>query len=239
MKTLICSILALLTISGSVCADSSTEGRTYHFEKGAIVDFLFAIQRPDADEALGKYFEEAIPVAMKLGYQPLSSLKVSGSATRGNFRPDYVAMGAWKNGEIRESALASIEENVSGFHQRRRDIWSAFNMALFEIKDDVSFVLSPKKTYAFTNYWKTDDPGFERARQEWRRQVEKAGGVVKIVLEDATSPSGYPYAPDLMVLTEWNSPADFAAFDRANGAKTAAGIDHVDEFLVVVPPPRK
>lgn len=237
MKVLVLSLLALILTFNTQHAeaqseDAASEEIVYSYKKGKIVDFLFAIQNPEGNEVLKEYFSAAIPIALKMGYQPLTGFVIPKNPTQGNFHPQYIAMGYWESWDQRTQTLKAIEAELPEFHQMRRDIWSTLNIANYEMKQDTSFVYSEDNVYALTAYWQNDETPFAKFKKEWLKKAERAGGQVHMELEGARSPFGYHYKPDYMVLTEWKSQAAFDAFYKENLAMDHRSVQHVNQFFL-------
>ncbi|MEM1182387.1 MAG: hypothetical protein AAGM22_28835 [Acidobacteriota bacterium] len=232
MKTLLLTITAV-ALATLPFADLSADDAdvTLTVEKGEALDVLFLTTKPDTQEKLGDYFATVSPIVKKAGYTPKPGFALS--ATRGNYDPSRVVFASWRSPEDRAEAMAAIDANVENFHERRREIWSSFNMTVYTMENDVAVAMDADKTYVMTAYWRTDGDGFDAFTKSWRKSAGRAGGTVVLELEDGWSPFGYRYDPDYLAITEWKSDKAFETFHAGLGIDTAA-VSHVDEWVLDV-----
>lgn len=239
MKNLVLMFsLCALTFASTVVRAEPQEV-VHSFKKGQAIDFLFLDQKPETRELLKEYFATVFPIALEAGYQPLPGFGISQSPTQGNYHPNHLALAAWKDTASRQAAMQAIEAQVPGFHQWRRDIWSSFNMTVYEMQNDVSFTVSSEKTYMLTAYWQEDDAAFGSFKQSWLKKAKQAGGHVLVELENGMSPFGYHYNPDYMVIVEWATPEASEKFHRQNLAMDHGSVQHVNQFILDLVPAKK
>jgi len=227
-------ILAPAATQGAAptAASGQTREQLFAYQKGQVVDFLFINQKPGTEQALKDYFGSVFPIVKDAGYSPLPGFRILQSPTQGNYHPDVLAIASWRSLESRARAMRSIEDQVPGFHQRRRDIWSSFDMTVYTMEQDVSFTVSTNKTYTLTAYWEKTGSRFDNFKQEWLRKTRQAGGQVQLELEEGTSPFGYRYQPDYLAITEWESRTAFEKFNKENLAMDHGPVQHVNQFIL-------
>ncbi|MEM9598508.1 MAG: hypothetical protein AAGD06_29860 [Acidobacteriota bacterium] len=238
MRRSIRTSLAILFLLAATHAAAEVQEKTYAYQKGQVVDFLFAIQNPDSGALLKTYFDEAIPIAVENGYQPLPGFRPGASPTQGNFHPDFIAIGAWPSVAQRKRALHVLESRLPEFHQWRRDIWSVFGVTYYEMPEDVSFVYRSDRLHVLTAYWAKDPSAFKTFERRWAKEATRAGGRLLLELKDGESPFGYHHRPDYMTLTQWDDQAAFDAFLAKNRAMDHGSVEHVHQFPVTPPPPK-
>jgi len=238
MKPLIW-VLAFVFMVGSAVADADNNKKTYHFKQGQVIDFLFLASRPKSEAAFKAYVQAAISEATALGYKNLSSFSITRTPTQGNYYPDVLVFGGWPGDFTdRANALAQLKKAVPDLNARRLDIWSSFNMTNYHLTEDKSFSVSYDKIQVLTAYWQKDAALFAVFKHKFLKNVQQAGGVVKLALMDGRSPFGYEYNPDYTVITEWDNQAAFDTFLAANLEMDHAGVRHVNQ-LYLTPPARK
>ncbi|MEM6316496.1 MAG: hypothetical protein AAF960_02445 [Bacteroidota bacterium] len=205
--------------------------KTYAFKKGEILDILLITSKPNYEPLFEEYKKTAFPIAMKMGFQPLPGYRITES-TQGNHEPSSFILGKWNDLTNREKFIADIEKLVPDFHEQRRAIWSIFDLTYYEMPTDVSFQIDKSKFNVATAYWGKDIGAFKKFKKSWLTKSKKMGGQEIIKLEDGKSPFGYYYQPDFLVITEWETRADFEKFHRENMGMNHTGVQHVNQFIL-------
>lgn len=225
-------ILPILLFVCSFNALAQSGVKSYSIKKGQAFDIILFNTNPDAKETLNKYFESAIPVAVKNGYQPQKGFKVNQPPLQGNYWPKTVIIGLWEDFDKREQFALNITDEVSDFHEMRREIWTSFNLTYWEVQQDYSFEVNQEKFNVLTAYWSSDDTAFPKFRKNWLKQVSKSGGNKLIGFFKGTSPFGYEYNPDFLTITEWESKEAFEVFKKKNLKMDHTGVKHVNQFII-------
>lgn len=219
----------LLTIGGPLVAQSQV--KAYSFKKGEVLDILLLSAKPNYDSLFAIYRKTAFPVAMRMSYTPIPGYRIQ-TYTQGNFQPESFILGKWASLAQREQFLAEIETHVPDFHEQRRNIFSDFHLTYYEMPEDISFEIDKSKTIVATAYWQSDRQSFHRFQRQWRKAAKKAKGKTVLNLENGKSPFGYFYQPDWMIITEWESTAEFEAFRDRIGKLDMDGLQHVNQFIL-------
>lgn len=236
MKNIAHAFVVITLTLGSMAAADEPREVTFTFQKGQAVDFLFLTQKPETEKLLEDYFGAVFPIVKEAGYQPRPGFGISQSPTQGNHHPSRLVIASWRDSASRQRAMGSIESQVPDFHQRRRDIWSTFDMSVYEMEQDVSWTVSSEKTYVLTAYWQAEGGPFTTFKQQWLQGAKRSGGRLVVELEDGMSPFGYHYNPDYMAIVEWATPAAFEAFYETNLAMDHRSVQHVNQFILELPP---
>ncbi|WP_299452463.1 hypothetical protein [uncultured Microscilla sp.] len=205
---------------------------TYHLKKGQVFDLLLLRMKPGVQEKTKNYIQTFIPIGKKFGYHSLKGFPVKESPTQGNYHPQSVILAYWDNLALRKKFLAHVEANYPDFHQKRRNIWSRFDLTYYELKKDISFEIYKKKYTVLTAYWQKDTQGFREFKQAWRKKVRQSKGVIKLELTQGISPFGYDYNPDYFTITQWESKAAFEQFYRANLKMNHQAVKQVHQFKI-------
>jgi hypothetical protein len=233
-------ILALVLTVGSMAVNADTGKRTYRFEKGQVIDFLFLTNRPNSEEAFRAYAQAAISEARALDYKGLGGFSITRKPTQGNYYPETLIFGGWPGDfDDRASALAQLKKAVPELNSMRLDIWSTFYMTNYQIDEEISFDVSYDKIQVLTAYWQKDEQLFAKFKQEFMQKIKASGGDLKWALTGGRSPFGYEYTPDYTVIAEWENQMAFDAFLKSNLAMDHAGVKHVNQFYLTLPAPRK
>ncbi len=232
MKLLKISILIVLVVCiNSLDVHAQTNSKSYNFKKGEVLDILILTTKPEGNKLFENYKKTAFPVALKRSYQPQPGFKITKN-TQGGFHPNSFLLGKWNDLENREGFLAEIENFVPDFHQQRRDIWSIFNITYYEMPNDISFNINKDKFNVVTAYWKKDAEVFQGFKKEWNQMVKNKGGKNILELTNGTSPVGYYYRPDYLVITQWENEASFEAFRKNNHKMNLNGVLNVNQFVI-------
>ena len=222
--------LAISLISSHQIYSQSTN-KTVALKKGEVLDILLLSQNPDTEADLKSYFQTAFPVAKRMSYQPLPGFKIL-EHTQGNHRPSSLILGKWSDIKTREAFLTQILKEVPDFHERRRKIWSYFGLGYFEIQEDLSFKIDRDKYHVATAYWLKKEDDSAKFYEKWIKSIDTMGGEILVSLEDGTSPFGYKYDPDYLVITSWEDEGAFEAFREEVSQMKTDNIQHVNEFIL-------
>ena len=231
MKSLKILLLALLVCSCNSKSSAQENIRIYTFKKGEILDVLLIDQKPETDSLFQDYVKVAFPVAIEMSYKNLPGFPIV-ETTQGNIQPKGIGFGKWGSKRLREEFLAQIETKVPDFHSRRRAIWSYFSITYYEMPRDITFKVNRDKYNVVTAYWKKEGPGFKEFIKAFKETSRTYGGKAVLELENGTSPFGYFYQPDYLVITEWDSKQAFDSFYQKNLEMASNGLGQVHQFAI-------
>lgn len=229
MKKMIGMLFLQLAFGSFLVAQSQI--KNYSFKKGEVLDVLLLSAKPNYDSLFAIYRKTAFPVAMRMSYTPIPGFRIQ-TYTQGNFQPESFILGKWASLAQREQFLAEIETHVPDFHQQRRNIFSDFHLTYYEMLEDISFEVNKGKTIVATAYWRSDKESFQRFQKQWLKAVKKEKGKMILSLEEGKSPFGYFYQPDWMIITEWESLAEFEAFQDRVDKLGVVGLQHINQFIL-------
>lgn len=226
-------ITAVLFVAGVLTTHLFAQSniKSISLNKGEILDILLLTTKPGTEKAFEKYRKTAFPVGFKRTYQPLPGFKVQ-ETVQGNIQPASFILGKWNDLQNRELFIAEIEGIVPDFHEQRRTIWSLFNLAYYEMSNDVSFSFDKDKYIVATAYWKKDDVSFKKFKDLWLQKSNAKEGKTILQLTDGKSPMGYYYNPDWVIITQWKSKEAFDAFYKENLKMSHQGVLHVNQFIL-------
>ncbi len=228
-STFIALALATAPLAGQVHA----EEKTYVFEAGQVIDFLFLTRRPNSDEAYRSYAQDAISEARALDYKGLSGFAITRKPTQGNYYPELLIFGGWPGDfEDRANALDRLKEVVPDLNDRRLDIWSRFDMTNYQISQEIRFDVDYEKVQVLTAYWQKDPSLFKAFKTSFVEEILATGGELKAEFTEGRSPFGYEYNPDYTVIAEWDTQAAFDLFLAKNLQMDHAGVTHVNQMYL-------
>ena len=222
----------LTTFAIAVFSFAGAQVKTISLKKGEALDLLLLNTNTEAKEELNEYFEKAVPVAQKWGYRPQYSTRLSSPPSQGNYWPSTFILAKWEDYGKRIQFMDAITEVYPQFHERRRLIWTTFNLTFWKVEEDQEINIDPDKYYVATSYWSENPEDFGRFSEKWMSTLESSGGKVVLTCSDGTSPFGYAYDPDLFTVTEWESERDFQRFLDKNKIMDHKGVKHVNQFIL-------
>ncbi len=211
---------------------ATAQVKTISLKKGEALDLLLLNTNADAKEELDEYFTKAVPVAQKWGYKPQYSSRLSSPPTQGNYWPSTFILAKWEDYEKRIQFMEAIVEEYPLFHERRRLIWTTFNLTYWKVEEDQEIPIDSEKYYVATSYWSENTVDFGRFNQEWSSMLESSGGKIVLKCSEGTSPFGYSYDPDLFTVSEWKSETDFQQFLEKSKNVDHKGVRHVNQFIL-------
>ncbi len=221
--------LLLLCIFTTLHAQKS-KITTINLKKGEVFDLLLATRKPDTQEAIKEYFKKAVSVAKTKGYRGVYSNGIA-SYTLGNFQPKSIIFGQWPNLKNRLDFIDLIETAVPDFHERRRQIFSAFFLTFWEVQQDLNFSIHKDKYTIVTAFWKKDSK-FDSFKKRWNQIIKSYKGQELVSFSNGMSPFGYSYNPDYLVITEFNNEADFNSFQKNTKNFEYSGVENVQQLVI-------
>ena len=229
MKLLIAALLALsFFYSESLGQDKL---KAFKFKKGEILDVILLTPAPNSKAGFERYKKTAFPVAFEYSYQPQPGFKVS-KLTLGNYSPASLLIGKWESKNKRESFIQDISDRVPDFHEQRREIFTYFGLAYYEIKEDFRFSVSPNKFNVATAFWKSGAGKYSAFVRKWKKEIEEAGGRTIVDLKQGRSQAGYAYNPTTFVITEWKDQADFEKFTSEHPIESYNVVQNVQQYVI-------
>lgn len=212
--------------------EAQAQTSSYSLKKGQVLDILFLNPKADAGPVHKRYFKTAIPLATQEGYQFLPGFKIPETPFQGNFHPLKMVMGSWPSLPARKQALHKLETEIPDFHAMRREIWANFDLAYYPLKQDLNFEVDRGKYNVVTEFWRKGKKGMKGYTRQLLANIQSAGGTLILQLKNGASPVGYTHAPDLFILTQWDSKEAFEAFERSNANLDASPLQQVNQFHV-------
>lgn len=206
--------------------------KSYSFAKGEVLDIIFLQSKSNVDSLWKVYRNGPMPLAAKLGHKSLQNFEILEPPTQGNYHPTFMIIGTWPNLKDRIVGMEKIENEIEGFHELRRGIWSKFDMTYYEMEEALSFEVKPDRYNVATAYWKNGEDGFENYIKEWEQGVKLSKGELLVDLQEGKSPFGYHYQPDYLSITSWTSKEAFESFYNKNLKMDHRSIQHVNQFRI-------
>ena len=205
--------------------------KKFEFKKGEVLDILVLSTVENYKELFENYKKTAFPIAFEYTYQPQPGFRIE-KLTLGNNKADNFIFGKWSNKEKREGFISNIAKRLPDFHQQRRGLFTYFGLAYYEMSKDIKFSINIKKYNVVTSFWQLDSKSLEAFYKNWHKLVIASGGRFILQLEDATSPLGYVYDPDILCIVEWETAADFETFEKRNPLSKYTSLKDVHQFTI-------
>ena len=226
-KTLVLLMLAFL--GSKTLAQSPYK---LSFQKNKVLDVLLGTTKPESHDKQQLYFDDVFPVAQEAGFSGIQAIGIPESPTLGNYHPQFLAFGQWASFKARKDGMEQVQEKIPDLYQRRKDIWSTFYMTVYELKEDIEIEFLVDKIYVFTAYWLNNAQQTETFIQGFSKEVSSQKGKIVLGLTQGKSPVEYYYSPDYVVITEWNTQADFEQFMHKSAQKTIKELKNVHQFKI-------
>lgn len=205
--------------------------QNYHFKKGEVLDILLLSAHSNSTELFDRYKKTAFPVAFKYSYTPIPGFGIK-ALTLGNHLPSSFIFGKWESLKKREGFLTNITREVPDFHQQRRDIFSFFGLTYYEMAEETEFSISKSKFNVVTAFWQKDASSFTDFLFSWKKRIKKAGAKIVIQLHNGTSPLGYHYDPDILLIVQWEDERSFHTFAEQYPLASYAPLENVHQFVL-------
>lgn len=205
--------------------------KTINLKKGEVLDVLLLNHFPNNREDMKEYFKVAGPVSKARGYKGLPGFKIK-KHTEGNLKPDVLVFGKWSSLNQRLKFLDEIVDKVPDFNERRRKIWSLFNITYYEVLRDVSFSIDKNKYNVITAFWMKEKSNFKKFVKEYADKVSEFNGKNIITLTNGASYFRYYYKPDYFMITEFESEEAFRKFQLANKNISYNGVLQIQQFIL-------
>lgn len=233
MKSFQVNLMSILILSFSVFAMGQDNLVSYDLKKGEAFDILLITNKPDGKEVFKEYREKAFPVAVEMGYGFLPGFNIT-ETLQGNHFPKGMILGKWTSIAKREQFLAEIDSRVPNFHEMRSKIWSLFTVTYYEVPNDLSFQLDPNKVIVATALWRKENSTskFDNYIDAFKAGLKATGGRLKLELVHGKSPKGYYYNPDYMLVAQWDSKADFEAFQKEILKADGGSLKEINQFVL-------
>ncbi len=203
----------------------------YGFKKGEVLDILLISNtKNDFNKLFDRYKKTIFPVGVKYSFTPQKGFKTN-ELILGSYLPKSLIFGKWKSIVKREQFLEVIEKEVPDFHEQRRRLFTHFELAYYEIENDIKFEIDRNKHNVVTSFWgKNNKSG--KFIKKWIQEVEKSDGKIIIKLTKGKSPSGYYYNPTLITIATWETKQAFQSFLKQHPLSTYKDLKHVHQFVI-------
>lgn len=223
MKHYCLLILAWMTLSQ---LDAQYAQEDFSFEQGQVMDIFFLRGMPDInrDSLFANYREKLSSVAKEYSYEMLQYYRIK-STLQGGSQPTLMILARWDDLQKRFQFMDDIIKLQPRFHEMRRELYSRFDLTIYEVDQDITFSLKSDRYNVATAIWHDCN---ESIINEWTESIEQIGAEVLLDLTEGMSPMGYRYNPDLFILSEWSSEASYKRY--AKELQLPNCVSNINEF---------
>lgn len=226
----------LVVISSFLIIDvSNAQTESYRFKKGEVLDIILVDRHCDSnyDSLYRIYRKTLFPIAEEYSYETVKGGGFKVKATlQGNAQYSAIVFGRWQSKDLQEAFRETIVKRVPEFHDMRRATWRYLALTSYEMLDDLAFSIDRSKYNVVTAYWANRESGCSEYMRQWREAVQLAGGRITVELTDGASPYQYHYAPDYLIITEWESGESFRAFSHEVSKISTSCMANTNEFKI-------
>ncbi len=203
-------LIVIFLSSFYLTLNAQSDEISFSLSQGEVLDIILSRMKPDKKEAIVKYRNEAINVALEYTYQTLPAFTIT-NTLYGNTEPTILIFGKWKNLKVREDFIPKIEKVVPDFHEQRRDIWSIFKLAYYPLENDLNISIDPGVYNVAFALW-GEERELEKYINFYKEKLDEYGGSIRLKLQDGKSPFRYRLDPSLFLITSWEDKSTFDSF---------------------------
>jgi len=189
----------------------------HDFNAGSMFCVVSSIQQPDAENLANQYFAGIQPIIQSEGVQFLVTFDVQ-EQLAGDHAAPFFSLITMPSLQTKHNINDKRLSEWQSIRELRPDVWSELRLRDYELSENLQLTLDSNKYYQLESFWvQTDkDDEFSDYRHSAEKSAKKHGGRV---IYSAGVPATYETlgaerAPDHLVMSEWNSKAEFDAYWR-------------------------
>ena len=203
-------------IEAHVADQEKTQGWTLDLKKGQVLQIVVPEERPEGRDARQSYYQNAFPIAERLGYNNEGLLNVR-DKVRSEYDPSVFAFFSWP--DIAATQAYRSSPQFPAFKELRRDAWHEMKIYDSELTEDLQLTFDPDKHYTAWIAWL--DP---EARSDYTRYLEgiepavkRAGGRFVYEMSDifVQTFDADESAPGQITFIEWQTANGFARVQQS------------------------
>ncbi|GAB5410431.1 MAG: hypothetical protein BalsKO_27960 [Balneolaceae bacterium] len=228
MKFLSALILSILIISVVKAQDNIIQ---LEYKKGEVLDIILASTQYDSGDEYNKYRKTAFPIAFEYSFELMPVFDIEELIVGTSFPTTFI-FGKWESVKKREGFLDDITTRLPDFHEQRRNLFSYFGLTYYEVVEDLTFFINEEKHIIANAFWEEERLDYTAFFEDWKKNVEEAGGRIIVELTNGTSPTGYFYNPDSFILVEWQSKDEFENFSKNTPLSEYDILKNIHQFRI-------
>lgn len=185
-------------------------------QPGQLLTFVLSENKPGGEAVQKVYFDNAFPLAQSAGMKELTTFKAE-QAMVGDGKPLGSGLYSWPD----TTAAQQTRDNpkyIKEFKPLRAQAWNQLQSIDMEIKTPLELTIAKTKAYSIALIWLKNKSAYEKYYQGTQGLREKLGAKTLLKLPGVRYDKlteGEITPPDLVVLLQWNSAADFASYSTA------------------------
>lgn len=219
-----CASLAVLTgltlphtASFAQMSEAGTQrGWTLDLKKGEVLQVVVPEERAEGSEARQSYYQNAFPIAERLGYANEGLLRVR-EKVRGEYDPSVFVFFSWPSAEAAKGYRSN--PRFAEFKALRREAWHEMNIYDAQIREDIQITFDPAKHYTALIAWLDPETraDYTRYLEGIEPAVKRAGGrfIYKMYDPYMQALSGSPDGPGQITFVEWETTDGFAKVQQS------------------------
>lgn len=234
MKSFIRQLTAI--ICGGLFTTQSFISHAETLQPGQVLTFVLSENRPGGEAAQKIYFDNAFPLAQAAGMRELTTFKVE-QVVFGDGKPLGSGLYIWPN-EAAAKQTRNDPRYVNEFKPLRTQVWNQLQAIDMPIKNALDITLDKTKPHSIALLWLKDKAAYKKYHQGTQALRDRLGAKTLIKLPGVRYDKlteGEITPPDLVVLLQWNSVADFEGYStssefRANSDKFTQGVEKMELY---------
>ncbi len=212
-------IALALPLAGAHAQASGQEapsGWTLDLKQGEVLQLVVPEERPEGKEARQTYYQNAFPIAERLGYANEGLLSVR-QKVRGDYDPSVFVFFSWPNAEAAQGYRSN--PRFAEFKALRKEAWHEMNIYDAEIREDLRITFDPAKHYTALIAWLDDETrtDYTRYLDGIEPAVKRSGGRFIYKMFDPTMQAlrGSQDGPGQITFVEWETEDGFAKVQQS------------------------
>lgn len=242
MRTLLISLLALLTWAPTALADTAQAGTSITFRQGKLIEAVFFRIKPGQEQALAdRYFKKVAPLVKRYGAKRLGFFEV----THIEHGPDDAA--GWGFFEWPDEATKARFDRDPAYQKLRKvrdGMLDSLKMVYLQTPETVTVQLKPSHMYEFfgvhvNRHNASHLQAYFKVAGPW---LTARGVKFPVQLEVVGTAEGYPFLPQRVGFIEWPNAEVKRAWFKSNafrqvGWHRAMALDRLYVVESRLPPP--
>lgn len=189
----------------------------HDFDAGSMFCVVSSIQQPDSGELANQYFAGIQPIIQSEGVRFLLTFDVQ-EQLAGDHAAPFFSLITMPSLQTKHNINDKRLSEWQSIRELRPDVWSELRLRDYELSEDLQLTLDTDKYYQLESFWvQTDkEDEFSDYRHGAEKRAQKRGGrvIYRAGVPAMYETLGAERAPNHLVMSEWNSKAEFDTYWR-------------------------
>ena len=215
IKSIFRQLLAITC--GSLLVTQSMLGHAETLQPGQLLTFVLTENKPGGETAQKTYFDNALPLAQAAGMRELTTFKIE-QVVFGDGNPLGSGLYLWPN-KLAAQQTRNDPRYLQELKPLRPQVWNQLQSIDMQIPQVLELTLDRTKPHSIALLWLKDKAAYNKYYQGTQALRDKLGTKTLFALPSGRYDKlteGEITPPDLVVLLQWNSVADFAGYSTSS-----------------------